>query len=243
MIISGKNSIYEILNSDKTINKVMISNTLHDEYSKKIVEICKQKKIRFDFVDKKILDKISIHNQGYIAEVTDFKYSSLEEILEDKDGMNDFKTKEKLLVILDNIQDPHNFGSIIRVCECAGVDGIIIENRRSCQVNETVFKTSCGAINHIKIAKVTNINDTIKHLQKQNIWVYACEANGESIYSSNLKGNVAIVVGSEGERVGKLTKKICDGVLSLPMYGKVNSLNVSTATSAIVYEILRQRKV
>ena len=235
MIISGKNSVYEALNSGKTINKVMISKSINDEFSKKIINLCKQNKVRFDFADRVSLDKLSNHNQGYIAEVTDFNYSSLEDIINNK------KSKNHFIVILDNVQDPHNFGSIIRVCECSGVDGIIIENRRSCNVNETVYKTSCGAINYVKIAKVTNINDAIKTLQKQNIWVYACEADGENLFSSNLKGDIAIVVGSEGEGVGTLTKKLCDGVLSLPMFGQVNSLNVSTATSAIVYEILRQR--
>ncbi len=235
MIISGKNSVYEALNSGKTLNKVMIAKNVNDDFSKKIVNLCKQNKVRFDFVDRLSLDKLSSHNQGYVAEVTDFNYCNLEDILNNKKGENNF------IVILDNIQDPHNFGSIIRVCECSGVDGIIIENRRSCSVNETVYKTSCGAINYVKIAKVTNINDVIKSLQKQNIWVYACEANGENIFKSNLKGNIAIVVGSEGEGVGTLTKKLCDGIISLPMKGNVNSLNVSTATSAIVYEILRQR--
>lgn len=235
MIISGKNSVYEALNSGKTLNKVMIAKNVNDDFSKKIVTLCKQNKIRFDFVDRVTLDKLSNHNQGYVAEITDFNYSSLEDIINNKKGENNF------IVILDNVQDPHNFGSIIRVCECGGVDGIIIENRRSCNVNETVYKTSCGAINYVKIAKVTNINDAIKTLQKQNIWVYACEADGEDLFKSNLKGNIAIVVGSEGEGVGTLTKKICDGVLSLPMFGQVNSLNVSTATSAVVYEILRQR--
>lgn len=235
MIISGKNSVYEALNSGKTINKVLISKLNNDDFSRKIVNLCRENKIRFDFVDKVTLDKLSNHNQGYIAEITDFNYCSLDDILNNKKGENNF------IVLLDNIQDPHNFGSIIRVCECSGVDGIIIENRRSCNVNETVYKTSCGAINYVKIAKVTNINDAIKNLQKQNIWVYACEADGENIFKSNLKGNIAIVVGSEGDGVGTLTKKICDGVISLPMFGNVNSLNVSTATSAVVYEILRQR--
>ena len=235
MIISGKNSVFEALNSGKTVNKVMIAKNVNDEFSKKIIDICKHNKIRFDFVDRFTLDKLSNHNQGYIAEVTDFNYSSLDDIINNKKGENNF------IVILDNIQDPHNFGSIIRVCECSGVDGIIIENRRSCNVNETVYKTSCGAINYVKIAKVTNINDAIKTLQNNNIWVYACEADGENIFKSNLKGNIAIVVGSEGFGVGKLTKKICDGVISLPMFGNVNSLNVSTATSAIIYQILNQR--
>ncbi len=235
MVISGKNSVYEALNSSKTINRVMISKLIHDDFSKKIIELCKNKGIRFDFVEKKNLDKLSEHNQGFVAEVTDFEYSSLEDILNNKKG------KDSFILILDNIQDPHNFGSIIRVAECAGVDGIIIESRRSCNVNETVYKTSCGAVNYVKISKVTNINEVIKKLKQENIWVYACEADGENISKANLTGNIAIVMGSEGEGVGRLTKQICDGVISLPMFGKVNSLNVSTATSAVVYEIVRQR--
>lgn len=235
MIITGKNSVFEALNSDKTINRVYILKTLHDDFCTKVIEMCKKRGIRFDFVDKLVLEKFNVHNQGFAADITEFVYSTVDDILQNK------KNKDHFILILDKIEDPHNFGSIIRVAECAGVDGIIIENRRSCNVNETVYKTSCGAINHVKIAKVTNINDTIKTLQENGVWVYCAEAGGESIYKTNLKGNVAIVMGSEGFGVSALTKKISDGIISLPMFGKVNSLNVSTATSAIVYEIIRQR--
>jgi len=235
MIISGKNSVYEALNSSITVNRVIISNSLHDDFSKKIVEICKVKHIRFDFDDRFHLDKLSENNQGYIAYVTDFIYSTVEDILSAKKESGNF------IVILDSVEDPHNFGSIIRVCECAGVDGIIIQERRSCPVNETVYKTSCGAVSLMKIAKVTNINDEIRKLKEKNVWVYCAEAGGKDVYSTSLSGNIAIVMGSEGEGVGVLTKKLCDDIISLPMFGKINSLNVSTATCAIVYEALRQR--
>lgn len=237
MIISGKNSVYEALNSNKTINKVFILNNLHNDFCDKVLNLCKQRHIRFDFVSRQKLDSLSKDHQGFVAEVTDFNYSTVEDILSSRKDSGNF------IIILDGIQDPHNFGSIIRVCECAGVDGIIIENRRSCVVNDTVYKTSCGAINYMKIAKVTNINDVIKSLQKQNIWVYCAEAGGNTIYKTNFNGNIAIVLGSEGFGVGALTKKICDGIISLPMFGKVNSLNVSTATSAVVYEAIRQRGI
>ena len=235
MIITGKNSVLEALNSTKTINRVYILKTLHDSFCTKVVDLCKAKGIRFDFVDKQVLDKLGPHHQGFGADITDFVYSTLDDILQNKKGENNF------ILVLDQIEDPHNFGSIIRVAECGGVDGIIIENRHNCLVNQTVYKTSCGAVNHVKIAKVGNINDAIKTLQKQNIWVYCAEAGGQSVFESNLTGNIAVVMGSEGFGVGALTKKICDGIISLPMFGKVNSLNVSTATSAIVYEIIRQR--
>ena len=232
MIISGKNSIWEALNSNKTINKIMINNKIRDEFSKKVVNKCKELKIRFDFVDKLTLDKLSSHNQGFVADVVDFKYSEIDDLINDENS---------LVIILDGVEDPHNLGSIIRVADCVGASGVVIENRRSCPVNETVFKTSGGAISHVLVARVNNINEEIKKLKDNGFWVYACEAGGENIYKTNMQGKVAIVMGSEGKGVGTLTKKICDGTISLPMFGKVNSLNVSTATSAIVYEIVRQR--
>lgn len=236
MIISGKNSVFEALNSGTTINKVLIDSSQKSEFVNKVLDVCQRRKIRYDFVDKKRLDKLSIHNQGIVADIIDYKYCDVDEILNNKTDKGNF------IVILDKIQDPHNFGSIIRVCECAGVDGIIIEDRRSCVVNETVYKTSAGAINHVKIAMVKNINSIIKELKDKNIWIYAAEGNGKGVYNTDLTGNIAIVMGSEGEGVSRLTKTLCDEVISLPMFGKVNSLNVSTATSAIIYEALRQRE-
>jgi 23S rRNA (guanosine2251-2'-O)-methyltransferase len=235
MIISGKNSVLETLNSTQTINKVLIANNIRDEFSKKVVDLCREKHIRFDFVDRNHLDKLSEHNQGYVAEVTDYVYSTVDDILASK------KENGHFIVLLDGVEDPHNFGSIIRVCECAGVDGIVIENRRSCGVTDTVYKTSAGALNFVKIAKVTNLNDTIRELKEKNVWIYCAEAGGESVFKTDLTGNIGIVMGSEGEGVSALTKKLCDGVISLSMFGKINSLNVSTATSAIVYEAVRQR--
>ena len=236
MIISGKNSVFEALNSGKTVNRVMIQDSQKNEFSKKIVELCKQNKIRFDFVDKIRLDKIANHHQGFVAEITDYMYCDVEDIL------NSSGERGHFILVLDGVQDPHNFGSIIRVCECAKVDGIIIGDRQSCAINETVYKTSCGAISYVKIARVKNINDEIRKLKKKNIWVYGAEAGGESVYQTDLKGDICIVMGSEGFGVSQLTKKLCDQIISLPMFGKVNSLNVSTATSAIVYEAIRQRE-
>jgi 23S rRNA (guanosine2251-2'-O)-methyltransferase len=235
MIISGKNSVYEALESNITVNKVVILSTQHDEFSKKIIDLCHSKHIRFDFARREVMDKMASHHQGYIADVTEYEYSSLDDILEGKEN--------HFILILDNIQDPHNLGSIIRVCDCAGVDGIIIPSRHSTLVNETVYKTSGGAVSHVKIAKVGNINEVIKSLKEQNIWVYCAEAGGKSVYGENFSGSVALVMGSEGEGVSRLTKELCDEQISLPMFGKVNSLNVSTATSAILYEMVRQREI
>lgn len=236
MIISGKNSVKEALGSDTTINRVLIENTKRDDFTKKIVDACKNRHIRFDFVDKKRLDKLSTHHQGIVAEITDYKYFELDDLIKNK------KEEGHFIVILDGIEDPHNFGSIIRVCECAGVDGIVISKRGSCLVNDTVYKTSAGAVNLVKIAMVGSINDAIRKLKEENIFVYALEAGGESIYKTSFKGDIAFVLGSEGFGVKSLTKKLCDGVISLPLFGKINSLNVSTATSAVLYEAIRQRE-
>lgn len=236
MIIGGKNSVVEAVKSGKTINKVMIESSRHDEFTKSLINECRARHIRFDFVDKKRLDTLSPHHQGVVAEVTDYKYYELDDILNSKGRAG------HLIVVLDGIEDPHNFGSIIRVCECAGVDGIVISKRNSATVNDTVYKTSAGAVSLVKIARVTNINDAIKTLKEKNIFVYALEAGGENIYKTNLTGDIAFVLGSEGFGVKSLTKKLCDGVISLPLLGRLNSLNVSCATSAVLYEAIRQRE-
>ena len=152
------------------------------------------------------------------------------------------KGRPHFILILDGIEDPHNFGSIIRVAECLGVDGIIIAKNRACPVTDTVAKVSAGAIEHIKIAKVTNINTEIERLKEENIWVYACELGGDDLDNADLTGNVAIVMGSEGKGVSALTRKLCDGVVTMQMYGKVNSLNVSVATGIVLYETVRKRR-
>ena len=237
MVISGKNSVYEAINSGTTINKILINNKIFDATSKEIVKKAKEKGIRVEFVDKKVLDKYNEHNQGYVAEVTDFKYCETDDILEYARK----KGEDPLIIVLDGIEDPHNLGSIVRVCECVGAHGIIIQNRRCCAVNDTVFKTSCGAINYVKIARVTNINDEIQRLKEENVWVFATDMDGDSVFKTNLKGAIAVVIGSEGKGISQLTRKLCDGAISLPMFGKVNSLNASTATSAVLYEIIRQR--
>lgn len=236
MIIEGRNSVYEALNSNVTFNKLMINKA---SQAQDIINMARQKGIKIDFVDKKVLDKESKTNnhQGMIAYVTDFEYCDIEEILENAKR----KGKDPFIVMLDGIEDPHNLGSIIRVCECAGVDGVVIEKQRACPVNETVVKVSAGAITHMKIARVPNLNSVIKMLKDNNIWVYGCELGGKDIYSCKLTGPIALIIGSEGNGIGRLTKELCDEIVTLPMFGKVNSLNASTATSVFVYEVVRQR--
>ena len=239
MKIKGRNAVREALNSDVNIIKIMASNASKDKVLLDIINLAKRKNVKVQFLDNKILDRECDNNQGIIAETSDFKYSTVEEILD----VAKCKNKNHFILILDGVEDPHNFGSIIRVAECLGVDGIIISKNRACPVNDTVSKVSAGAIEHIKIAKVTNINTEIERLKEKNIWVYACELGGEDLDNANLTGNIAIVMGSEGKGVSALTRKICDGVVSMQMYGKVNSLNVSVATGIVLYEIVRKNRI
>ena len=146
-----------------------------------------------------------------------------------------------MVIVLNEILDPHNLGSIIRVCECAGADGIIIGKDRSASVSDTVMRISAGALNHIKVAKVTNINNAIETLKDNGYWVYGAEVGGGNIYKSNLTGKICLVIGGEDSGVKRLTKEKCDGIISIPMFGKVNSLNASVACGIAVYEVIRQR--
>ena len=152
------------------------------------------------------------------------------------------KEKDGFIVVLNEILDPHNLGSIIRVCECAGVDGLIIGKDRSASVSDTVMRISAGALNHVKVARVTNINTAIDTLKENGYWVYGAELGGESIYKSNLTGKLCLVIGGEDSGVKRLTKEKCDGIISIPMFGKVNSLNASVACGIAVYEAIRQRE-
>ena len=176
-----------------------------------------------------------LFRSGFIAFVSDFKYSEIEDILASKKGEYPF------IVVLDGVEDPHNLGSIIRVCECAGVDGLIIGKHRSAAVTDTVMRISEGSANHLKIAKAVNINSAIETLKKNGIWVYAVELKGENIYTSDLTGAVALVIGGEDTGVNKLTREKCDKTLTIPMFGKVNSLNASVACGVAVFEAVRQR--
>ena len=238
MYIEGKNPVLEALKSGATINKIYIQNNMQNQLSQ-IIALAKQNKIRLDFADKKVLDKKSQtnHHQGVICETTEYEYSDIYEILENANNKNE----PPFVIILDGIEDPHNLGAIIRTAECAGVHGIIISKHRACAVNETVIKTSAGATANMLIARVTNINSAIDELKQNGVWVYGLELGGSDIYKTNLSGPIALVIGSEGDGISSLTKQKCDEVVTLPMYGKINSLNASVACAIATYEIKKQR--
>lgn len=237
MIIEGKNAVSEALKGNLTIEKVMVQKDVQNKGIFQIVKECRERKITVHTVEKSALDRLSPsgRHQGVLAISTEFTYSEFDELLENK------SEKGLLIILLDGIEDPHNLGAIIRVAECAGADGIVIPRRRSCGVTDTAVKVSSGASSYVKIAKVANINDAVRELKERGVTVFAADMDGESIYKTDLRGDVAFVIGGEGSGVHALTRKLCDGVVSLPQNGKVNSLNASVATGIVVYECVRQK--
>lgn len=238
MKIEGRNAVSEALKAGTTIDRLLVEKGLKDIGAQKIIDEAKSRGVKIFFRERQALDRESAtkRHQGFIAEVTDYKYSELDDIL----AFAEEKGESPFLLILDGVEDPHNLGSILRVAECAGVHGVVIPRHRSVSVNETVIKVSSGASAHIKVAKVTNINDTIEALKERGIWVYCADMDGTSIYKTDLKGPIAFVIGGEGKGVGKRTRANCDGIVSIPMYGKINSLNASVAAAIVVYEKTRQ---
>ncbi len=237
MKVEGRNSVFELLKTDKEIDKILVQKDLKDDASKRLINVIKSHKHKIQLVDKYVIDKESDskHSQGFIAYVSDYKYFDTDDIIDacqDKDGF---------VVVLNEVSDPHNLGSIIRVCECAGVDGIIIAKNRSASVNDTVMRISEGALNHVKVARVTNINNAIEQLKENGFWVFGAELGGSDIYSTDLSGKVCLVIGGEDSGVKKLTKTKCDKIITIPVLGKVNSLNASVACGIAVYEVVRQR--
>ena len=240
MQIEGKNQVRELLATDKTIEKISALDGTRDEDVRFLIKLAKEKQARVEFLDKRAMDKMSLtsHHQGIIATITEFKYSDLNDVIKEAKNNNE----NLFFVILDGVSDPHNLGSVMRVCECAGVTAIIIPKNRAVSVNETVVRVSAGASEHMKVIKVTNLNSTIEELKALGVFVYAADMDGEEMYKANLTGDIALVVGSEGFGVSKLTRKLCDGIISIPMQGKVNSLNASVSAGIVVYEAIRQRR-
>lgn len=229
----GRNAVLELLKTDKTVEKIMLEKNAQGVLSKIFAE-ARKKNIWVQFVGRDVLDKESAsgRHQGVIAFTTDFVYSDLREMV---------GREESFIVLCDGIEDVHNLGSILRVAECAGADGVVIPDAKSAGVTESVIRISAGAAEHIKVAKVSSLNRTVDELKELGYWVYALEAGGESIYDNRLTGKVALVVGGEDSGVRRLTKQKCDKVLSIPLFGKVNSLNASVALGIAAYEVVRAR--
>lgn len=238
--IEGRNSVLELLESGKDINKIYVTKGEKHGSINKIIAIAKDKKIIVVEKDKKQMEEMAQtqNYQGVIAIVPPFEYCEIEDIL----TYAKEKNEDPLVLILDGIEDPHNLGSIIRTAETAGVHGIIIPKRRAAQVNSTVNKTSSGAAQYMKIARVTNISDAINKLKENGLWICGTHINAEKYYyDQDLTGPIGIVIGNEGTGMGDKVTKNCDFLVKIPMKGKITSLNASVSAGIIVYETLRQR--
>ena len=237
MKTEGRNAVIELLKTEKNIEKIMLEKGSQGSLSLIFAE-ARKKNVRVQFVDRQVLDKESEtrRHQGVIAFTTEYEYFDLEDIIAEKKSQ-----QGGFIVLCDGIEDVHNLGSILRVAECAGVDGVVIPKSGSATVTESVIRISAGAAEHIKVAKVSNLNQAVEKLQREGYWVYALEAGGEDIYKENFKGNVALIVGGEDSGVKRLTKEKSDKILSIPLQGKVNSLNASVALGIAVYEVVRNR--
>ena len=233
MIVYGKNVAKELINNKRKIKKAYLSNVLKDsEIDKKLSNVTE-----ISYLEKKELDKLAdSHNQGIVLEIEDYIYTTEKDMLNNL-GNNPF------VVILDHLEDPHNFGAIIRTCEAAGVDYIIIPKNRSVSVNSTVMKTSTGALDNVKIVLVTNLNQTIYKLKEKGLWVVGTDMENSVMYDEiDYTTPTCLIIGSEGFGMSELVRKNCDFVAQIPMYGRINSLNASVAAGIMIYEVVRQRK-
>ena len=239
-IVEGRNAVLELLDSDRDINKIFVQSGERHGSINKIIAIAKENKVVVTEVEKSKLDFMSKtkNHQGVIAVVPPFNYCEVEDILEYAKSKNE----DVFILILDGIEDPHNLGSIIRTAETAGVHGIIIPKRRTVTVNSTVAKVSAGAVEHMKIARVTNISDTIRKLKENGLWIIGTDGSATTLYyNQDLKGDIAIVIGSEGFGMSRLVKENTDMLVKIPMKGKVTSLNASVSAGIVMYEAVKQR--
>ena len=238
-IIEGRNAVLEAFRAGKTIDKLFVLDGCQDGPVKSILREAKKTDTIINFVDKERLDRLanSGHHQGVVAQAAAYEYAEVEDIL----NAAKEKGEAPFIFILDEIEDPHNLGAIIRTANLCGAHGVIIPKRRAVGLTATVAKTSAGAVNYTPVAKVTNIAKTIEELKKEGLWFVCADMGGTTMYDLNLKGPIGLVIGNEGEGVGRLVKEKCDMVASIPMKGDIDSLNASVAAGVLAYEIVRQR--
>lgn len=237
-ILSGRNPVAEALKSEREIEKILVQKGSTGSVGK-IISLAKDRGIPIYYEEKSFLDKKAGggFHQGVAAVISPYKYASVEEILE----LAKSRKEAPFIIILDELEDPHNLGAIMRSAECAGAHGVIISKRRSAGITGTVAKTSAGAVEYLPCARVTNIAQTIDKLKELGVWIYACDMDGEIYYKQDLQGAIALVIGNEGSGISRLVKEKCDFTLSIPMTGKISSLNASNAGAILMYEVRKQR--
>ena len=237
-VIAGRNPVTEALNGERDVERVFIADGAEGSVSK-IVAIAREQGVIVDFVPKEKIDAMApgAKHQGVVAKVSEYRYAEMEEVFEkaEKSGEDPF------IIILDEVTDPHNLGAVIRTAECAGAHGVIIPKRRAASLTQTAALAAAGAVESMPVVQVTNIARTIGELKQKGVWVGAADMDGETYYDADLTGPIAIVIGNEGKGISRLVREKCDFVLSIPMYGKINSLNASNAAAVLMYGIRRAR--
>lgn len=239
--VEGRNSVLELLESGRDINKIYIQAGEKHGSIYKIIAMAKERKVLISEIDKNKMKQMAQteNYQGVIAIVPPFEYAEVEDILEEAKNKNE----DPFIIILDGIEDVHNLGSIIRTAETAGAHGVIIPKRRAAAVNATVNKVSAGAVEHVKIARVNNLNETIRDLKEQGLWICGTDMDTNTYYDEqDLTGPIAIVIGSEGFGMSRLVKENCDFLVKIPMKGKITSLNASVSAGIVIYEAVKQRR-
>ena len=238
--IFGRNSVFEYLKGDGDAEKLYVQKGDRKGSIFRIIDMARKKNIIIVEIDGAKLDKMSEgqHHQGVALLAQDYKYSTVENILESAKRNG----KEPFIVLLDGITDPHNLGAIIRTAECCGADGVLIPKRHAATITPTVHKTSAGATTFMKIAKIGNINQVIDQLKKEDIWIYGAAGEAkQGIWETNFDGGVCLVIGNEGEGLSRLTKEKCDVLVSIPMLGRIESLNASASAAVLMYEVLKSK--
>lgn len=237
--IFGRNPVLEVLKSQQSINKLLLAKGERKGSILEILKLAKEKHVPIQQVEKKYLDKMfpGKNHQGVVAYVSATAYVDWQDLL----ARAQERKEEPLLIILDEIEDPHNLGAILRTADATGAHGVIIPKRRAVGLTEGVAKASAGAVNYVPVARVANIAQTLEALKKEGLWIAGTSLKGENLYKQNLKGPLAIVIGNENKGLSRLVEEKCDFLVSIPMQGEINSLNASVATGIVLYEILRQR--
>ena len=239
LMVEGRNAVIEAFRSGKPVDKLFVLDGCQDGPVRTIIREAKKHDTIINFVTKERLDQISEtkKHQGVIAYAAAYEYSEVEDMLE----LAKKKGEDPFLILLDNIEDPHNLGAIIRTANLAGAHGVIIPKRRAVGLTATVAKTSAGALNYTPVSKVTNLAKTMEELKEKGLWFVCADMGGESMYRLNLTGPIGMVIGNEGDGVSRLVKEKCDFIASIPMKGDIDSLNASVAAGVLAYEIVRQR--
>ena len=239
-LIVGRNAVMQALESDRTIDSVTVAEGQRGGQAAKIIEICREKRIPVKYADSRKLDKLcgGAAHQGVAAFAAAHDYAELDDIF----NLAQSRGESPFIVICDGLEDPHNLGAILRTADAAGVHGVLIPKHRSCPLSATVAKTSAGAVEHVPVARVGNLVQTIKKLKQEGLWVAAADMDGKDYYDTDLTGPLLLIIGSEGQGVGRLVKEQCDFVVRIPMVGKINSLNASVAGSILMYEAMKQRR-